>query len=72
MAKKINQQKLNQGISDMVSLMKTTINNTLIEKSTNLNLDKKQLMHISNLIDASITKVFVNSLESITHQVNEK
>lgn len=63
--------KVATSVANLVDVIKTQLKNNLIEKSSDLDLDREKIEKICLLADASITNTFVNGVESILKNVDK-
>lgn len=56
-------------IAELVDLMKIQVKNSIIEKSSELNIDRNNIQKLCMMIDASLTNTFVNGVENILKKV---
>ena len=62
--------KVATSVASLIDVIKTQLKNNIIEKSSELNLDRENIEKICMIMDASITNTFVNGVESILKNVD--
>ena len=58
-------------ISEMIDIIKLSVANTLVEKSKDLDLDRKKLQKLNALIESAITNSYVNSMDNVIKKIKE-
>ena len=71
MSKKNIDGKIISSISNLVSFIKSSTKNNLVENSRSLNIEREQLIKIADIVETSITQAMVAGMDNAVNEIKK-